>query len=74
MWSANAGWLTLDYDHVFEPISDRQTRMVFHMMVTGFGNDLLARLMGAATAAGGHAEALQRLADEINRLPAATAN
>ncbi len=29
MWSANAGWLTLDYDHVFEPISDRQTRMVF---------------------------------------------
>ena len=74
MWSANAGWLTLDYDHVFEPISDRQTRMVFHMVVTGFGNDLLARLMGAATWAGGHAEALQRLADEINRLPAATAN
>jgi len=30
--------------------------------------------MGAATWAGGHAEALQRLADEINRLPAATAN
>ena len=64
-------WFTSLYDHAFERISDRQTRMVFHMRMTGFGNDLFARLIGVATAAGGHAEALQRLADEIDRLPAA---
>jgi hypothetical protein len=74
MWSARPGWLTLDYDHVFEPIGERRTRMVFHMTMTGFGSDLLARALGVATAAGGHAEALQRLADEMNRLPAAAVN
>ena len=71
MWSSRMLWFTSRYDHVFEQITDRQTRMVFHMTITGFGNDLFARVLGAATAAGGHAEALQRLADEINRLPSA---
>lgn len=73
MWSGKMLWLTLDYDHVFEPIGDRQTRMVFHQELTGFGNDLVAWLLGAGTAAGGHPEALGRLADEINRLPATQA-
>ena len=72
MWSAQAAWLTLDYDHAFEPITDRETRMIFHMTMTGFGSDLFARVLGAVTSAGGHAEALQRLADEMNRPPAAT--
>jgi hypothetical protein len=74
MWSAQPAWLILDYDHAFDVISDRQTRMVFHMTMTGFGNSLLAPLMGALTTAGGHAESLQRLAGEMNRLPAARAN
>lgn len=72
MWSATLGWLTIDYDHIFEPMSDRQTRMVFHQTVTGFGNDVLATLLGAATGFGGHQAALNRLADEINRLPEAS--
>ena len=71
MWTSRMLWFTSLYDHVFERISERQTRMVFHMRIIGFGNDVFARVIGAATAAGGHADALQRLADEINRLPAA---
>ena len=71
MWATRMLWFTSRYDHVFERITDSQTRMVFHMRITGFGNDLFARVIGAATAVGGHAQSLQRLADEINRLPAA---
>ena len=71
MWTGRMLWFTSFYDHVFERITDNQTRMVFHMRVTGFGNDVFARLIGLATAAGGHADALQRLADEINQLPPA---
>jgi hypothetical protein len=71
MWTARLGWLTIDYDHTFERISDRQTRMVFRQTVTGFGNDLLAVVIRGATAASGHQAALNRLADEMNRLPAA---
>jgi uncharacterized protein YndB with AHSA1/START domain len=74
MWSADMGWLRADYDHRFERISDRQTRMVFHQTVTGFGNDVLATLIGALTAATGHQDALNRLAAEINQLPAAKTN
>jgi hypothetical protein len=61
----------VDYDHIFQPIGERRTRMVFHQTVTGFGNDVLATLLGAATSLGGHQAALNRLADEINRLPEA---
>jgi hypothetical protein len=73
MWSSQMGWLTADYDHRFERLSDRQTRMVFHQTVTGFGNDLMALLIGAATRAMGHQDMLDRLAAEINQLPAASA-
>lgn len=72
MWSAKMGWLTVDYNHAFVPIGDHQTRMVFHQTVTGFGNDILASLLGLVTSLGGHQASLQKLADEINRLPAAT--
>ena len=72
MWSGQAGWLALDYDHIFEPMGARQTRMVFHMTVTGFGNDLVALVIGAGSGFAGHQAALQRLADEMNRLPAAS--
>ena len=72
MWSGALGWLTLDYDHIFEPIGDGRTRMVFHQTVTGFGNDVVARLLGLATGAGGHQDALNRLADEINSQRAGT--
>lgn len=71
MWSGKAGWMTIDYDHRFEPINGRQTRMVFHQTVSGFGNSVMATLIGAGTAMAGHQAALQKLADEINRLPAA---
>jgi hypothetical protein len=71
MWTAKILWFTILYDHIFERVADNQTRLTFHMRVTGFGNDLFALLMGAASR-GGHAEALPKLADEMNRLPAAT--
>jgi hypothetical protein len=71
MWATRMLWFTSRYDHAFQRITERQTRMVFHMTITGFGSDAFARVLGVATAAGGHQEALQRLADEINRLPAA---
>src|SRR5262245_4423377 len=66
MWTAHLGPMTVDYDHSFQPINDRQTRMVFHQTVTGFGNDVFAVLLGAATSLGGHQAALDRLAKEIN--------
>jgi uncharacterized protein YndB with AHSA1/START domain len=68
MWSARIGWFTLDYDHVFERLADRQTRMVFHQTVTGFGSDVLANAIGIASRLGGHQAALDKLADEINHL------
>jgi hypothetical protein len=71
MWSAKLGWLTVDYDHIFQPLGERRTRMVFHQTVTGFGSDVLALLLGGVTAATGHQAALNRLADELNQLPAA---
>jgi hypothetical protein len=74
LWSAKLAWLTIDYDHVFEPLDEKRTRMVFHQTVTGFGNDLLASLLRMATSLGGHQAALDRLADEINRLPAKSAD
>jgi uncharacterized protein YndB with AHSA1/START domain len=74
MWSAPMGPMTIDYDHIFEPLNDRQTRMVFYQTVTGFGNDVMAALLGAITGiGGGHQAALNRLADEINGLPEAAA-
>jgi hypothetical protein len=74
MWSSRLGWLTVDYDHRFEPIGDRQTRMVFHQTVTGFGNDIAATLLGALTTFIGHQDMLNRLAAEMNQLPAARPN
>ena len=71
-WTAHLGPMTVDYDHIFEPIGERQTRMVFHQTLTGFGNDIFATLLGAVTTLGGHQAALNRLADEINRLPEAS--
>ena len=71
MWTAHLGPMTIDYDHRFEPISERQTRMVFRQTATGFGNDLFATLMSVVTSFG-HQAALNRLADEINRLPEAS--
>ena len=71
MWAAPLGPMTIEYDHTFEPINDRQTRIVFHQSVRGFGNDAMAALLGAITAAGGHQAALNRLAAEINALPEA---
>ena len=73
MWTGKMGWLTIDYNHIFEPISAQQTRIVFHQTVRGFGNDASALLLRGLTAAVGHQAALNRLADEMNRLPAATA-
>ena len=72
MWSASLGPTTVDYDHVFEPINDRQTRMVFRQTVRGFGNDVVAWLLWSATALGGHQASLDRLAAEINALPEAS--
>lgn len=75
MWRAHLGPMTIDYNHIFEPIGERQTRMVFHQTVTGFGNDVFATLVGALTNLGNsHQAALNRLADEINRLPEASTN
>jgi Polyketide cyclase / dehydrase and lipid transport len=70
MWTAKILWFTILYDHIFERVTDQQTRIIFQMRVTGFGNDLFAALMGAASS-GGHATALPKLAEEMNRLPAA---
>jgi hypothetical protein len=71
MWSAKLGSVTIDYDHIFEAVSDRQTRMVFEQTATGFGNDVMARLLGVLTSLSGHQAALDRLAAEINALPEA---
>lgn len=41
-WSTSMLWFTLDYDHIFQRISDLETRIVLHMKVKGFGKSLLA--------------------------------
>ncbi|MCC7009179.1 MAG: hypothetical protein IT184_10205 [Acidobacteria bacterium] len=68
MWTGKMGWLTVDYDHVFEPLGPQRTRIVFHQTVRGFGNDAAALLIRGLTAAMGHQAALDRLASELNAL------
>lgn len=72
MWSASMLGMTVEYDHAFESIGERQTRIVFHQTITGFGNVVLAPLIGLITSVTGHQAALDRLAREIDALPGAT--
>ena len=41
-WSTSLLWFTLDYDHIFQRVSDLETRIVLHMKVKGFGKSLFA--------------------------------
>jgi len=41
-WSTSLLWFTLDYDHMFQRMSDLETRIVLQMRVKGFGKSLLA--------------------------------
>jgi hypothetical protein len=45
-WSTTMLWFTLDYDHLFERVSDLETRIVLHMKVKGFGKNALAFVVG----------------------------
>jgi len=71
MWRGRVLGAIVDYDHIFEPVGERQTRMVFQQTATGFGNVIIAPLIRLTTSMIGHQAALDRLAAEINRLPAA---
>lgn len=67
MWSSRALWFTLNYDHAFESLSDRQTRMTLHMRVSGFGNWLFAPVIAAASRKNLDA-AIPKLQDEMRTL------
>ena len=41
-WSTSLLWFTLDYDHLFQRVSDLETRIVLQMRVKGFGKNLFA--------------------------------
>jgi hypothetical protein len=44
-WSTDLLWFTLDYDHLFQRVSDLETRVVLHMKVKGFGKSALAFIL-----------------------------
>ena len=67
MWTSRVGWLTLLYDHIFERISERETRIIFHMRVTGFGKTILARIIDSASKPG-HDASFPVLVKEMNSL------
>ena len=49
-WFSYLGWLTLDYDHRFEPVDENHTRMIWTVELDGFGarfiGPIIARLYG----------------------------
>jgi hypothetical protein len=67
MWTSRVLWFTLLYDHIFDEIDPRRTRIVFHMRVTGFGKSLFARLVDLGSREE-HAQSFPLLAKELNAL------
>ena len=64
-WSTRLLWLTLDYDHAFQPVSAGETRIVLLMTVKGFGKSALAFAIGRM--AGPDLDAsIPRLVQEMN--------
>jgi hypothetical protein len=63
-WVAKLLWCTLEYDHRFEKLAERRTRIVLHTEVHGAGAGLFARIIGGA---GGKSldKALPRLVDQM---------
>jgi hypothetical protein len=46
-WVAKFLWLTVHYDHRFEPINDARTKIQFIIGATGFGKLVLGKLFAA---------------------------
>lgn len=46
-WVGPFLWLTIHYDHRFEPIGDHHTKLVWNVGVTGFGASIFGRLFAA---------------------------
>jgi len=67
MWTGKVGWFTMLYDHVFEAVDARRTRITFHMRVTGFGKHLFGILL-AVTSRPSHDDWFPRLVTEMNAL------
>jgi hypothetical protein len=64
-WSTSLLWFTLDYDHIFQRVSDLETRIVLHMKVKGFGKSLLAFAIDQMTR-GDLDASIPRLIKEMN--------
>jgi polyketide cyclase/dehydrase/lipid transport protein len=43
-WVGKFLWLTIEYDHIFEELSDQQTKLTWLVEVRGFGRATLGRL------------------------------
>jgi hypothetical protein len=47
-WAGRFLWLDVCYDHEFEPIGKRKSRLVWSVIVTGWGSSTLGRLFAFA--------------------------
>jgi hypothetical protein len=64
-WVGRFLWLTVHYDHRFEPINGARTRIRFIVEVTGFGKSVIGRPF-AALYAKNLDRAIPNLVAEIN--------
>jgi uncharacterized membrane protein len=46
VWISNMLWLTLRYDHRFERVDDRTTRITLQLELDGVGQSLVGRMIG----------------------------
>lgn len=68
-WVGPILWLTIIYDHRFEPLDDEQTRLTWTVQAEGFGARVLGPLF-ARIYRGNLDKAIPRLIGEMNTSPA----
>jgi hypothetical protein len=64
-WIGKFPWLTVHYDHRFEPINDARTKIQFIIEVTGFGKSVIGKLF-ATTYSKNLDKAIPNLVAEMN--------
>ena len=67
-WVGTFLWLTVHYDHRFEALDDRRTRLTWVVVAEGLGVSVLGRVF-AAIYNGNLSRAIPRLMAELNATP-----
>ncbi len=66
-WVGPFLWLTIHYDHIFEPVDSRHTKLVWIVAAEGFGISIFGRLF-ATIYNGNLNKAIPRLLAEMNAI------